>query len=100
MMQSDVFLKMLGLARRAGDVAFGEGAVLDSIRSRKAKLVIVARDASSNTKKKFLNKSEFYGVAYTEQLDRFTLGKACGKDFAVVMAVKNDGIAAKMLEVL
>ncbi len=99
-MQSDKFLRMLGLAQRAGGIAFGEGAVRDSIRSKNARLVIVADDASDNTKKKIRDNCSFYNVQYTQGYDRYALGKACGKEFAVVLAVTNASIAESLVNIL
>ena len=99
-MQSEKFLRMLGLAKRAGGVAFGEGAVRDSIRDNTAKLVIVADDAADNTKKKFNDNCNFYGVRCAELFDRYALGKACGRDFAVVLSVKNEGLAENLISIL
>lgn len=99
-MQSEKFLRMLGLAKRAGGVAFGEGAVRDSIRDNTAKLVIVADDAADNTKKKFNDNCNFYGVRYAEVFDRYALGKACGREFAVVLSVKNKGLAENLIAML
>ena len=50
-MNSEKFFRMLGLAARMRAIAFGEGAAKDSIKSKKTQLVIVAADASENTKK-------------------------------------------------
>ena len=44
---------MLGLCMRAGKLAYGTDMCLDKIKYNKAKLVIVAEDASDNTKEKF-----------------------------------------------
>lgn len=44
-------LSQLGLAMRAGKVVTGDEIVLKAIRSSEAKLVILAGDASDNTKK-------------------------------------------------
>ncbi|MBR5155453.1 MAG: ribosomal L7Ae/L30e/S12e/Gadd45 family protein [Clostridia bacterium] len=99
-MQNDKFFRMLGLAVRAGSVAFGEGAVRDSIRSKVAKMVIVSQDGSDNTKKKFSDNCRFYSVPYFECSNRFDLGKATGRSFAVVMAVTNDGLAKGIIDIL
>lgn len=50
---------LLGLARRAGKLTMGEGFVLSAIRDGSAKLVIVANDASDNTKNYLLIKVAF-----------------------------------------
>jgi len=97
-MQNEKFYRMLGLATRAGKVVCGEGRVSDGIRSGKAKLVIVAKDASENTMKKFCNSCEYYSVPQIITDDRFALGEATGKGFAVVMAVCDESFAKVILE--
>ena len=56
-MQRDKVQRLLGLAARAGGVAFGEGAAEESVRSKRARLAVVAADASDNTKKRLGLKS-------------------------------------------
>lgn len=92
-MQSDKFYRMLGLAARAGKIVCGEGAVLDSIRSGKAQLIIIAADASENTAKKFRNSGEYYSVPQITAEDRYVLGKSVGRSFAVIMAVCDKNFA-------
>lgn len=49
----------LGMAMRAGKLVTGDDTVLKSIRQGKAHLVIVAGDASDNTKKNFVINAGF-----------------------------------------
>ena len=73
-------LGMLGLARRAGKLAIGTEAVLDGIRSKKAKTVYICNDASDNTKKKFCDSCKYYGIEYCILSVRMTeLSSAIGK---------------------
>lgn len=97
-MRNDKFYRMLGLAKRAGKVVSGEGGVSDNIRNGKAKLVIVAEDASENTKKKFRNSCDYYSVFYLECDDRFKAGQSIGKSFAVVLAVCDKNFADILIE--
>ncbi len=99
-MQNDKFFRMLGLAAKAGKLRFGEGAVRDSIRTDLAKLAIVAKDASDNTKKKISDNCRFYSVPYYEYGDRYTLGNATGKGFAVVLSVADEGFAKTLIDIL
>ncbi len=99
-MQNDKFLRMLGLAAKAGKLKTGEGAVKDSIRAKSANMVIVAQDASDNTKKKLSDNCKFYHVPYFEYGDRFTLGNATGKGFAVVISVNDLGFAKTLIDIL
>ncbi len=95
-MNNEKFFRMLGLAARMKGISVGEGAVKDAVKSQKAKLVLVSEDASDNTKKKFRNSCEFYSVKILECSDRYTLGKVIGREFAVVVAVNEKGIAEEM----
>lgn len=93
MIQSKKVLGTLGLAMKAGEVASGEFLTEKVTRDGEAYLVIVAEDASANTKKKFSDSCKFYQVAYAEFGDKDTLGKAIGKEFRASLAVLNKGFA-------
>ena len=61
-MSQNKALSMIGLATKAGKVASGEFCTEKEVKSGRAYLVIVADDASDNTKKKFQNMCDFYQV--------------------------------------
>ena len=50
---------LIGLATKAGKTAGGEFLTEREVKSGRAALVIVAEDASENTKKKFQNMCEY-----------------------------------------
>ncbi|PKM50732.1 MAG: 50S ribosomal protein L7ae [Firmicutes bacterium HGW-Firmicutes-7] len=77
----------LGLCMKAGLLASGEFMVEKSIKDETAKLVIVAGDASDNTKKKFRNMCEFRNVEMIEFSDKYTLGKALGKEVRATLGI-------------
>jgi ribosomal protein L7Ae-like RNA K-turn-binding protein len=62
-------------------------------KSGKAVLVIVAGDASDNTKKKFRDMCEFYKVPIYIYGDKDTLGHAIGKEFRASLAILDEGFA-------
>lgn len=86
-MNNNKALSALGMAMRAGKLATGDEIVLKAVRAGKAKLVIIAGDASDNTKKKFRDKCASYQVKLVEAYDRESLGRAIGKPERVVLAV-------------
>lgn len=86
-------LSQLGLAMRAGKVISGDEIVTKSIRSSEAKLVIVAGDASLNTRKKFRDKCGTYQVPLLIGFDRESLGASVGKPERVVLALTDQGFA-------
>lgn len=89
-------LSTLGLCMKAGLLSAGEASAENAIKSQDAKLVIVAEDASANTKKKFYNSCEFYKVKMVHYGNKEELGKAIGKAERSVMAVCDNGFAKKL----
>ena len=58
----DRILALLGIAARAGKIVSGGFSAEEAVRSRKARLVIIAKDAKNNTIKKFTDKCSFYKI--------------------------------------
>lgn len=86
-------LSLLSLATRAGKIASGEFCTEREVKSGTAALVIVADDASENTKKKFRNMCEFYRVPICFYQNKDTLGHAIGKEMRASLAVLDEGFA-------
>ena len=84
---------LIGLATKAGKTAGGEFLTEREVKSGRADLVIVAEDASENTKKKFQNMCEYYKVPIRFYGDKDTLGHAMGKQFRASLAVLDEGLA-------
>ena len=72
-------LGIIGLAARARGIAIGTNQVLEVIRNKKSRLVLIASDVSENTRKTLTDKSVFYSARY-ELIDITTaeLGRAVG----------------------
>ena len=85
---------------KAGKIASGEFSTEKSVKSGKGFLVLVAADASENTKKKFRNMCEFYEVPVYFLADKEELGKFCGKEFRASLAVQDENFAKAMLKEL
>jgi len=97
-MTTNKILSLLGLAQRAGKLAAGEDKALQAIQAGKAQLVIVAKDASHNTYKKFSDKCKYYQVPFIHDYDRQSLGLATGRGERVVISVMDKGFADAMLQ--
>ena len=91
-------LSLISLATKAGKTASGEFCTEKEVKSRKAELVIVAEDASDNTKQKFKNMCEFYEVPIYFYGDKDTLGHAMGKEFRASLAVTDHGFAKGIIK--
>lgn len=90
-MKQDKTLGMIGLAQKAGKVASGEFATEKAVKTGTAVLVIVAEDASDNTKKMFSNMCAFYQVPIYFYSDKEQLGHAIGKQFRASLAILDEG---------
>mgnify|MGYP000684687764 CR=1 FL=1 len=75
-----------------------DGEVTGSIG--KGFLVLVAADASENTRKKFSNMCEFYEVPIYFIANKEELGKFCGKEFRASLAVQDENFAKAMMKEL
>ena len=100
MKNNNKVLSLLGLATKAGKVASGEFSTEKSVKSGRGFLVLVADDASQNTKKKFQNMCDFYEVPIYFIADKEELGKFCGKEFRASLAVQDENFAKALLKEL
>jgi ribosomal protein L7Ae-like RNA K-turn-binding protein len=91
---------MLGLAMKARKLVSGELAVENAVRSGKAKLVIVAEDASENTKKSYRDLTNFYKIPIYECVTKIDLGMAIGKASRVAVAIVDTGFSKAITKAL
>ncbi|MDO5133466.1 MAG: ribosomal L7Ae/L30e/S12e/Gadd45 family protein [Eubacteriales bacterium] len=95
----DRVLSLLGLAAKAGMTASGGFSAEEAVKSRKARLVIVARDAQANTAKRMTDKCTFYKIPFRFYETKETLGRAVGKQDRACIAVMDRGFAESILKV-
>lgn len=84
---------LLGLAQRAGKIASGEFMTEQSVKAGTAVLIIVAQDASANTKKNFNDMATYYEVPIEIVGNKEELGHAIGKEIRASLAVLDYGFA-------
>ncbi len=96
-MKNKVF-GMIGLAQRAGKILSGEFSTENAVKKSIACLVIVACDASENTKKLFLDKCSYYEIPVRIYGTKNELGKAIGKEFRASVAITDPNFAAQIMK--
>ncbi len=89
----DKVLSMLGLAARSRNVVSGGFATEAAVKSGKAHLVIIAEDASDNTRKKYNNMCSFYEVPCAVYGSKEMVGHSMGREERSVLAVTDEGFA-------
>lgn len=99
-MNNDQVLRMIGLSQRAGKVVFGSNLAVSAIRSHiKPSLVLLACDASDNTRKKITDGCKYHGVKYVETAySGDVFAKTIGKTFDVmVIAIMDEGLSNSII---
>lgn len=99
-MKNNKVLSLVGLATKAGKTVSGEFSTEKSVKSGKSFLVIVADDASENTKKKFRNMCEFYDIPVYFLSDKETVGKSMGKEIRASLSIQDENFAKAILKEL
>ena len=99
-MKQNRILSLAGLAMKAGKVASGEFATEKAVKSGLARVVLVAGDASDNTKKMFTNMCTHYKVPIYLFGTKDELGHAMGQEFRASLSVEDAGFAKSMAELM
>ena len=98
MSKPDRVISMIAIAAKGRNLVSGEFAVEKAVKCGKAYLVIVAEDASDNTKKQFSNMCEFYEVPMVVYGNKDTLGHFIGTQMRANIAITDEGIANSILK--
>ena len=94
-MATDPVLRMLGLARRAGKLAYGDELVREACFDHKTRCVFIAGDAGANAAKKAAFYADKANVpCVTLPHGKLELGSAIGKAGCAMCAVADIGMAA------
>lgn len=99
-LKNNKVLSLVGLATKAGKTVSGEFSTEKSVKTGRGFLVLVADDASGNTKKKFTNMCDFYKVPVYFLSDKEQLGRAMGKEFRASLAVQDENFAKAIIKEL
>lgn len=87
----------LGLCRLSNNLRYGSEIVLDLIKSKKARLVILSSGASLNTKKRFYDKTKYYNIPIIE-IDNLIINDVFSSLDVKVIAILNDGFKEQILK--
>ncbi|WP_461364631.1 L7Ae/L30e/S12e/Gadd45 family ribosomal protein [Candidatus Darwinibacter acetoxidans] len=97
---ADKFYNYLGLATRAGQVVSGEYAVEGAVRRGKVVLLIIAVDASENTRRKFSSLARNHNVKAIVAGEKDVLGQAMGKPSRAIVGLTDRSFANVIQESL
>ena len=83
----------LGLMRRSGNLTTGQELVLNLIRSKKARLVLLAEDIGESSRKRIIDKCHFYEIPVVVAGSKAEIGQSRS-----VVATTNKGFAEGFLK--
>ncbi len=89
---------MLGLAKRAGMLASGETAAVSAVKAGKARLLVIAEDASDNTGKRFSDMAAYRNIPLIRCGSRDELGRSIGQGLRSSAAITDQGMADAILK--
>lgn len=90
--------KIIGLASRARKITTGTEITINSVRKGKIKLVLLANNASNNTKKHVSDKCSHYKVQVIEDFSSEELSQAAGKNNIMVVGITDSGFSKLILD--
>lgn len=96
----DKLLSMLGIGRKAGLIVSGEMGCTKSLNEGKSKLLILASDASYNTKNKLEGLCGKKNVNYFEIGLKAELGAAIGKGLTSAISTNDEAFSKALVKII
>ncbi|EQE42933.1 ribosomal L7Ae/L30e/S12e/Gadd45 family protein [Clostridioides difficile P3] len=78
----------------------GDDSTLLDLKKGKVNLILIAEDASNNTKKLFKDKSTFRNIPYLFFSTKEEIGFAIGKSPRAVVGIKDENFSKKIIELI
>lgn len=92
-------LATLGMTRKANKLFIGE-TLLKEISKNNINLVIIATDASDNSKKALINKCSYYKTKYVIILSKREIAKAISKSLVSGVGISDKNFAIKFENIM
>lgn len=97
---TDKVYSFMGLATKARKLISGEETCERALKGTDVSLIIVAEDASQNTKKKFTDSCKFRNIEIRVFGKKDILGKCTGKNIRSVVAILDKGFSKRLMEMI
>ncbi len=96
-MRNNIY-SFLGLMQKSGSITSGNDNVENDLKKGKCVLLIIAEDASENTKKKFLDMANYRKIPFVILGSKIDLGYSIGKSERSVISIRDSGFAKEFLK--
>lgn len=91
---------LIGLAMKAGKIAFGSDMCEEKIKKGLASLIIIAEDTSDKTKDKFIKLAKLHNINIVIFGEIDLLSNSIGKINKGVFAILDNGFGTKILQMV
>lgn len=95
-MSENKIYSFLGLARKAGKLMGGDALCEDAMKRRKARLIILTKDAGDTTRRRFYEACVNNGIPLIEFGLKEELGRMLGRDAYAVAVVTDENFAKQI----
>ena len=92
------FYNFMGISKKAGFIVEGYNMCEEFIKRRKLYLIILSKEASENTKKKFNNYSQKYRVPVISGLAKEDLGRPLGLEEINIVGISDQKMAKQLIK--
>lgn len=100
MINENRVLGLIGISTKAGKISFGTEQVKETIIKNKAKLVIVAEDASDRLKESFMYECEKHKVPIVTFSTIEKLSKSIGKINKAVICIRDKNLSEEIYKII
>lgn len=97
-MNNKAFLLFLGLIKKSGNLIEGYNMCEEALSRRKIHLIVLSKDVSENTRKKFIKYTDAQNIPVITACDKEELGKALGRKEIHVLGVTDSKMGKKLSE--
>lgn len=87
------FYSFLGLVQKSGNMVSGYNNCVSEIKADKCNIVLIAEDASDNTRDKFVSLCVSKNIPYIIYGSMDRLGESIGKSSKSILAIKNENMS-------
>ncbi len=89
---------LLTLAAKSGNIVSGEETCINHLKKDTIHLIILAEDASENTKKKFTDKTSYRNIPIRYWKKKEELGNTIGKASRTIIGITDKGFAETIIK--
>ena len=93
-------MNLLSMAQRAGKVVSGSFASEEAMKGKKAKHILIAKDASEESKHTFSELAGKHRVSFSFCLTKALLGKCLGKEYRAVAVLLDEGFSNSLKKLI